>query len=93
MATKTTAVAAKTATAPAIDAATFEDIGRRFFEFVRYEREHRRISEQDPSRTISFRSEETLRLRALEARAREIPNRILDDQEKELRTPCLTPRS
>jgi hypothetical protein len=62
--------------------ANLAEIGRRYLDFLRAEREHKRITAQDASRTISFRSEETLALRRAEARAREIPNQILDAEER-----------
>ncbi len=80
--TTTTQRPAATATPAAIDVATKAEGFDRYLDFLRYQREHRRITAQDASRTISFRSEETLRLRGLEARAREIPDRILDEEER-----------
>lgn len=68
------------ANAPTSDAAaTFESAGRAFVEFVRYEHHHAYVTEQDAARTISFRSEETVKLRALEAEARRLANAIIDD--------------
>jgi len=59
-------------------AASFEKAGRAFVEFVRYERHHRYVTEQDPTRTISTRSEETRQLHALEAAARRLAGAIID---------------